>query len=208
MRPKNGKSTLRLINNRHKWEKFKQNLLIFFEKANVSREISYKMCADFSKTMEMPFYDANAKEDRIKRAKEYVRLLIEYDNIEFAEDFINRSTMQQEQTFRKLHPRTQKQKDRAEFFKKQDLKCVWEHPIPSKYSAKKILSFIKSKDLTNAYKYIEYLSKIPQIALSEEDNKKVNGISNDSMPQNWNWEKDDPFIRYTLAGIDPEIYSD
>ncbi|MBR5412163.1 MAG: hypothetical protein IK114_03845 [Fibrobacter sp.] len=198
-----------------KVQQFKKDVLDFFEKGNVRPEICYKICIDLSAKMDMPFYHEKriGKKSKIsceECAQEYIKYLIQYNNYSFSEKLINEYLFQQQnQTFRKIHRRPPKQKARAKAFKLSGKEIVWEHPIPSNYSKKMFLSFVKSKDYEKACDFIIFLSKIPQIALLKEtENKKVNSLFNDSMPENWNWEKDDPFIRYVLADIDPKIYRD
>lgn len=197
-----------------KVQQFKKDVLEFFEKGTVSPEICYKICIDLSAKIDMPFYHENRIGNRSKIsceecAQEYIKYLIQYNNYSFSEKLIKEYLFQQQnQTFRKLHRRPKKQIARAKAFKSSGKKIVWEHPIPSNYSKKMILSFIKSREYEKACDFIIFLSKIPQIALSTEDNEKVNDLYKDSMPPNWDWKKDDPFIRYVLAGIDPSIYND
>ena len=195
-------------------QQFKKDVEIFFEKVNVKPEICYKICIDLSARINMPFY----KEKRIgkrskisceERAQEYVKYLIQYNKYSFSKKLINDYLFQQQnQTFRKLHRRPPKQVARAKTFRSFGEKYIWEHPVPSNYSKKMLLSFVKSKEYEKACDFIIFLSKIPQIALSKEDDLKVNNVYKDSMPENWEWKKDDPFIRYVLAGIDPKIYRD
>ena len=197
-----------------KVQQFKKDVSEFFEKANVRPEICYKICIDLSAKMDMPFYHEKriGKKSKIsceECAQEYIKYLIQYNNYSFSEKFIKEYMFQQQnQTFRKLHRRPPKQVARARTFISSGEKYIWEHPVPSNYSKKMLLSFVKSKEYEKACDFIIFLSKIPQIALSKEDDLKVNNVYKDSMPENWEWKKDDPFIRYVLAGIDPKIYID
>lgn len=187
-------------------QNFKEKVLDFFDKANVSPEIRYKICVDLAKKMDMPFYKekkigTQSRISCVDRAKEYVRLLIEYDDFSFSEKLINELTKQQQQTLRKIHPRTKEQKTRKEILGKDS---VWEHPIPTNYSKQLILSYIRNKNQDSALKFIDYLSKVPQIALSKDEDKTVNEKFKDSMPEGWHWEeigKNDQFARYKAAKI-------
>ena len=193
-------------------QKFKKEILDFFEKAEVPDKIRYKICVDLAKRIDMPFY--KEKKEGIRSnisckdcAKEYIRLLIKYNNYDFAKKLIDSLIKQQQQTFRKIHFRSTKQIERKKRLKELGKNCIWEHPIPSNCTKNIILSYIKSGDKENACRYIDYLSEISQFALSEEEDKKVNKEWKDSMPNNWNWESSNKFERYIKAEIDPEIYS-
>ncbi|MCQ2195605.1 MAG: hypothetical protein MJZ28_11745 [Paludibacteraceae bacterium] len=188
---------------------FKKKVLDFFKVQSVSSEIQYRIILDLAKKMDMPFYK-DAEKEKIKAevsirlvpsctdcAKEIVGYLIGYDDA-FADELLSNLIRQQEQTFRKICPRSKKTKLGKD--------CIWEHPIPASYSKDILLSYIKSKDLDKAKKYIDYLAAIPQITLPKTEDAKLTGALKYSMPQGWNWEKDDKFARYADAGIDPKYY--
>lgn len=192
-------------------QNFKEEIETFFKKANVPPEIQYKIRVDLSKKMDMPYY--KEKKQCIKSniscveiAKKYIEYLIEYGNFEygnydFSEKLINELTKHQQQTLRKIHPRNKEQKRGKKYLGKGS---IWEHPIPTNYSKQRILEYIKDKNLKKAKDFIDYLSSVPQIALSKEEDKLVNEKFKDSMPEGWHWEeigKNDPFARYKAAKI-------
>lgn len=182
---------------------FKEKIETFFKEANVPPEIQYKIRVDLSKKMDMPYYKEKklcikSNISCVEIAKKYIKYLIEYGNDDFSEKLINELTKHQQQTLRKIHPR-EKRQDLEE-----DEGYVWEHPIPTNYSKQRILEYIEKKNLDKAKAFIDYLSSVPQIALSEKDDKKVNEKWKDSMPAGWDWEvsgKNDPFARYKAAKI-------
>lgn len=186
---------------------FKQRVLIFLNTVNASDEIKYKLRTDLAKKIDMPFYkDTGIKIPNIIKpiecAKEYVKLLIEYNNNDFTNELFSWLTKQQNQTLRKLHIVSQKQKDR----KKKYPGGVMEHPVPANYSRNMLLTFIKNKQFVEACDYLDFMSTVPQIYLTRQEDELVNAISKDDMPNGWNWKTDDPFIRYVRAGIPCDIY--
>jgi hypothetical protein len=76
---------------------------------------------------------------------------------------------------------------------------VKEHLIPSNLFRKELVKMVKSNNFTN---FDLYSNQMVQVILSYEDDIKLkqNGL-NQKMPSNWKWG-DDPWIRYTYAGID------
>lgn len=192
-------------------QNFKKDILVFFDKTNVSPEISYKICVDLAKKMDMPFYKEKkigtpSRISCVEIAKKYIEYLIEYGNYDFSEKLINELTKHQQQTLRKIHPRNKEQKRKKKYLEKGS---IWEHPIPTNYSKQRILEYIKDGNLDKAKAFIDYLSKVPQIALSKDNDRSVNADWKDSMPEWWNWEeigKNDPFARYKAAKIPEDSY--
>ncbi len=223
-------STKRMIKKRNSEEvqNFKEEIETFFKKANVPPEIQYKIRVDLSKKMDMPYYKVNKhciksniscvgypcvknakKYSCVEIAKKYIEYLINYGIDKFSEKLINELTKHQQQTLRKIHPCTKKQKTRKKRLEEEGIDSVWEHPIPSNYSKQLILSYIKDKNQNSAFKFINYLSNVSQIALSKEEDKLVNEQFKDSMPEGWNWEevgKNYPFARYKAANIPEDSY--
>ncbi len=186
---------------------FKRKVLLFLNEVSASESIRYKLKSDLAKKIDMPFYHETGT--RISTslspkeiAKQYIYLLISYNDYEFAEELLSWLTKQQEQTLRKLHIISQKQKDR----KMKYSGGVMEHPIPINYSKNMLLRYIKHKQYKEACNYIDFMCTVPQIYLTKEEDRLVNAVSKDSMPSDWNWEKDNPYIRYIKAGISEEIY--
>lgn len=197
-------------------QNFKEEIETFFknlkkEKDDLDFVIQYKIRVDLSKKMDMPYY--KEKKQCIKSniscveiAKKYIEYLIEYGNYDFSEKLINELTKHQQQTLRKIHPRNKEQKRKKKYLGKGS---IWEHPIPTNYSKQRILEYIKDGNLDKAKAFIEYLSKVPQIALSKDNDRSVNADWKDSMPEWWNWEeigKNDPFARYKAAKIPEDSY--
>lgn len=190
-------------------QSFKKKVFDFFEAQSVSPEIQYRIILDLAKKMDMPFYKDDEKKNIKAKvsirlvpsctdcAKEIVGYLIGYDDA-FADELLSNLIRQQEQTFRKICPRSKKTK--------LGKNCIWEHPIPASYSKNILLSYIKSQKLAKAKDYIDYLAAIPQIALPKTEDAKLTGDLKYSMPQGWNWEKDDKFARYVVADIAPKYY--
>ena len=136
-------------------QNFKEEIETFFKKANVPPEIQYKIRVDLSKKMDMPYYKVNkhcikSNISCVEIAKKYIEYLIKYEYLikdgtyVFSEKLINELTKHQQQTLRKIHPRTKEQKTRKEILGKDS---VWEHPIPTNYSKQRILEYIKEKNL-------------------------------------------------------------
>ena len=206
------KDKLERKRNEPETQQLKRDVISFFKKTKMHPSISYKLCVDLSARICMPFY----KEKRIGKrepkknieyAKEYIRYLINYNDMDFAKRLLDQLTQQQSQALRKIHPRPSKQIARMKSIGKNN--GVWEHPIPTNYSKQKLLSFIKSKNFKKACAYLDYLTQIPQIALTKKEDYLVNEKLKDSMPKGWDWEKgDDPFVRYVDTGINPKIYRD
>lgn len=192
-------------------KKFKEKIETFFKEAKVPSEIQYKIRVDLSKKMDMPYYKEKKKCIKsniscVEIAKKYIEYLIEYGNYEFSEKLINELTKHQQQTLRKIHPRNKEQKRKKKYLEKGS---IWEHPIPTNYSKQRILEYIKDGNLDKAKAFIDYLSKVPQIALSKDNDRSVNADWKDSMPEWWNWEeigKNDPFARYKAAKIPEDSY--
>ena len=70
----------------------KKDVIAFIQKTKMHPSISYKLCVDLSARICMPFY----KEKRIGKrepkknieyAKEYIRCLIDYNDMDFEKDF-------------------------------------------------------------------------------------------------------------------------
>jgi hypothetical protein len=198
-------------------QNFKEEIETFFKKANVPPEIQYKIRVDLSKKMDMPYYKVNkhcikSNISCVEIAKKYIEYLIEYEYLikdgkyVFSEKLINELTKHQQQTLRKIHPRNKEQKRKKKYLGKGS---IWEHPIPTNYSKQRILEYIKDGNLDKAKAFIEYLSKVPQIALSKDNDRSVNADWKDSMPEWWNWEeigKNDQFARYKAAKIPEDSY--
>ena len=191
-------------------QNFKLKVNNFLESMCASEEISYRIKCDLSKKIDMPFYGEKKFKPKCilsieDIAKEYIRLLIEYNDFDFSKELFSWLTKQQGQTFRKIHKLSKVQKERKRKYKT----GVYEHPVPANYSRKFLLNCIFEKDYEKACRYIDYMSaSIPQIFLTKDEDIKVNQILKDSMPNNWNWEKDSPFIRYIMAGISNDVYKE
>ena len=190
-------------------KKFKHEIDSFLNQTGASIEIAYKLKCDLSKKIDMPFYGepknrvyCTLTADEI--AKEYIRLLIIFDQPDFTRKLITALRMQQQQTFRKIHRIPQKQIQRKALLKE----GVFEHPVPSKYSTNLLISYINNRDLSSATDYIDFMhDKVPQVFLTKEQDNVVNLHFKDEMPLNWDWKKDSPFARYIAAGLDSDIYS-
>ena len=116
-------------------------------------------------------------------AKEYVRLLIKYDNINFTKKLLSSLIRQQSQTFRRIYKRSNFQKAR-----KKELKYgVYEHSVPVKYSRDMLILYIKNKKYKRACEYIDYMSNcFPQIFLKNEENNLIDISYKGKMPEKWN----------------------
>lgn len=200
-------------------QNFKVEVIEFLKKTDASEEVKYKLSSDLSVIIDMPFYHERklGRKNRMKTpecAKEYVRLLIQYNDISFAEKLLSWITRQQNQTLRKLYRLTKRQKYRKKkYVEETGKKGVYEHPIPVNYTKKLLLKYINEGNYEGNYKeacsYIDYLyTNVPQIHLTESQDEQVNAIYRDDMPEGWNWKKDNPFERYIRAGIPEEVYSD
>jgi len=191
-------------------QNLKQKVIDFLNETNAGDEIRYRLYCDLSKKIDMPFY--GDKKIRVKKtlnvqdiAKEYIRLLIQYKNSEFAEILLTWLTRQQTQTFRRIHKLSQKQKNRKKTLKN----GVYEHPVPVAHSKKIILHYIATSNFEEACLFVDYLNLyVPQIFLTKTEDEAVNKISKESMPEGWNWKTDDVFIRYAMAHVDPNVYKE
>ncbi|MCQ2061248.1 MAG: hypothetical protein MJY47_06645 [Fibrobacter sp.] len=106
----------------------------FFNKLKVHPKIQYKICIDLSKKIDIPFYAEAKIGERsnmspVECAKEYVRLLIQFDDKNFSEKFLNYLTRQQQQTFRKIHLRSSKQIERKKRYGKNVSGSTLSHQI-------------------------------------------------------------------------------
>ena len=207
----NTKGTKKLEEKRNSPEvqAFKKRIREFLKKTNPPDWMQYKILCDLSKKIDMPFYGEPKKRigcDKtvVEIAKTYVDLLIEYGDNRFAEELMEWLSRQQSQTFRRIHARPPKQKERRSRSKN----GVYEHPVPTNYSIKFLLRCIKGKRRNEACRYIDFLHQsVPQVFLNEKENKAVNEKFKDTMPKGWNWKTDSPFVRYRLTGIPESIYS-
>lgn len=187
---------------------FKVKVLAFLDNVNASPEIRYRLMCDLSKKIDMPFYGVTKKKVSASLscedvAKKYIELLIQYNDLGFAEELFSWLTKQQSQTLRRIHKCSKYQKQRKSKYKT----GVFEHPVPVNHSRKYLLKCIKEQDSTEASLYIDYMSRqVPQIFLTKEEDARVNQHYRDSMPAGWNWKKDSPFIRYEIAEISSSVY--
>lgn len=190
-------------------QEFKDRVLTFLDSVNPPDWMRYKVLCDLSKTMDMPFYGYEKKrvgcnKSALEIAKCYVDLLIEYGDMDFARQFLTWVSRQQGQTFRRLHPISQRQRDRHDKLGH----GVYEHPVPVKHSMLYLFDCIRKGNREEAHRYLEFLNgSVPQIFLSTEEDRLVNEHYKDSMPEGWNWKKDSPFIRYKIASIPESVYS-
>lgn len=203
-------NTKKLEEKRNSFEvqQFKREVETFLKEVDASDEMCYRVRCDLAKKVDSPFYN-DYKGNRCCKmsteeiAKEYVRLLIKYDNINFTKKLLLSLIRQQSQTFRRIYKRSNFQNAR-----KKELKYgVYEHSVPVKYSRDMLLLYIKNKKYKRACEYIDYMSNcFPQIFLTNEENNLINISYKYKMPEKWNWKRDSLFIRYEKAGINEEVY--
>ena len=124
---------------------------------------------------------------------EYAQFLIGANDMTFSATLLRMLNRQQNQTLRRLAPRTGTNKD------------VWDHVIPTGYIVSEILRMLEARSIDGLERLLDLYAHAGQRAITKEQNAKLNasGLRN-SMPHGWDWRNDnaDLFARYKIAGVD------
>ncbi|MBY0571483.1 MAG: hypothetical protein K2P61_09375 [Burkholderiaceae bacterium] len=188
-------------------EEFRSQINEFLEKTSADDELTYAIKKDLSKRIDHPFYKIPKTKLKIVKThkvlvQEYCRLLILYNDQHFSKKLLKVLSSQQEQSLRKIPPRSQAQKAR----KKRVGKGVWEHPIPVKYIVENLLHGICTRDRLYIERVLSIYEQAGSFFLTDEENSLIDPKYKQTMPENWsfNAENIDLFIRYRIANIDFE----
>lgn len=190
-------------------EKFRNRVEQFFKDTKATPDVVYSIKRDLSTKTDMEYYGHEKKRVFLKRsediriAKEYVRLLKEYGNDNFAKTLLRKLSVQQNQVVRRLAER--KNKDRANQIKRLGLRGIWDHAIPTRYVVSAIVNMLEKDDITDLNQLLEKYKEAGQWCLTTQENDAVCRIFNDKMPENWTLgnKNCDLLARYNAAKIQP-----
>ena len=195
------KSSLKRENERNspKMQSFENQIEYFFEKVRMPDSVRYKIRVNLGVMTNMPYY-GKEKGTRYKIGdkeviKQCCNYLIDFGNMDFSKTLLKWLTLQQNQSLRKISKKVGKKREKE---------AVWDHPVPAKVSRSILLGYIGEGNREKIDRFIEYISRIPQIALPKNLDDRLTGAGlKESMPPNWQWEaQNSQFARYKAVGID------
>lgn len=196
--------------NSEKTQNFKKEVEYFLDITEAPDYIRYHLRKDLGIMTNMPYYkEYKGTKNRMDKKSiilNYASLLMEYDDPIFTEKLINKLSVNQFQTLRKLSPKPKDEVIRSRFIGPGN--GIWEHPVPIKYIKKELLNIINNKDFIELNNFLDFIiNKTNQIFLTKEEDQKVNSIYRSEMPPGWNWKSGDVYQRYVDAGIRQDLYN-
>lgn len=193
-------------------QEFKKRVETFLKKGSVDLETQYHLKSNLAAKINLPYYG----ESKGKRPKNpynhfeivlaFCKYLIRYDNLDFTKELLDKLTIQQNQSLRKIAKR------RKDINRLPSKNAIWEHIIPVNVVKNRVLEIIGCNATDNEkLKLIENTLTIyemaGQIHITREDDKKLkNSKYNESMPSDWDWTEGKIFSRYVESGIDLKQY--
>ena len=185
---------------------FRKKIINFLETTRADNEIVYSIKRDLSKKTDMEFYKQKKKIVKIKRqnieiVKEYVRLLIEYNDLDFAKRLIKKLSVQQDQALRKIALRSEIDQEKAKVYGNEN--GIWDHVIPVKVVVSEIVNMIKNNDASEIDKLLNIYCKAGQRFITKDIDNLLKNKYKACMPENWDWRnnKSDPLARYKALNI-------
>ena len=191
-------------------QNFKNEVENFLKFTEASDSIAYHLRKDLGIMTNMPYYKEykgiRNKMDKKDIIMNYASLLMEYNDPTFTTKLINKLSLNQFQTLRKLSSR-----DKEEIKRSKEIGSsngIWEHPVPIKYIKNELIEIINDKDFIELDKFLDFIiNNTHQIFLTKEEDKKVNQLYKDNMPSNWDWKTGNIYQRYINSGIRQDLYN-
>lgn len=136
-----------------------------------------------------------------KLVEQYCELLIRQNDHAFSGKLLRKLSVQQNQSIRKLFPKSKAQRDRESMIGKSN--GIWEHPIPIRYVCKVLTELVSQGNIKTVSRFLDRICLVNQVFLTSEEDACVNALYRDSMPEGWGWESpySDVYIRYHSAGL-------
>ena len=131
----------------------------------------------------------------------FCKLAIAYEDKDFIKIALAWLCKQQGQSFRKISPQDKKKGSRYQSIGR-GKKIIWEHPIPVNYSKNYLYDCICRNDLAEATNYLSFLSQVHQVCMLKEEDDLILKQYKDTMPNDWDYHKDSPYIRYIESKMD------
>ena len=189
---------------------FKNEVENFLKVTEASDNISYHLRKDLGIMTNMPYYKeykgVRNKMDKKDIIMNYASLLMEYDSPIFTAKLINKLSLNQLQTLRKLSSR-----DKEEIKRSKEIGSsngIWEHPVPIKYIKTELVKIINDKDFIELSNFLDFIiNNIHQIFLTKEEDNKVNKLYRDNMPPGWNCKAGNIYQRYINSGVRQDLYN-
>lgn len=196
--------------NSEKTKQFKDDIEKFLILTDASDEISYHLRKDLGVMTNMPYYKEykgiRNRMDRKEIILNYVSLLIKYDNPQFTSFLINKLSLNQLQTLRKLSKRPIEEIKRCREIGPSN--GIWEHPIPINYIKRELIKFINNKKYDEIEGFLDYIiDEVSQIFLTKEEDSIVNTNYKKDMPLGWDWKTGNIYQRYKDVGVREDLYS-
>ena len=189
---------------------FKNEVENFLKITEAPNDIAYHLRKDLGIMTNMPYYKeykgTRNKMDKKDIIMNYASLLMEYNNPTFTTKLINKLSLNQLQTLRKLSSR-----DKEEIKRSKEIGSsngIWEHLVPIKYIKNELIEIINNNDFIELNEFLDFIiNNTRQIFLTKEEDKKVNQLYKDNMPSNWDWKTGNIYQRYINSGIRQDLYN-
>lgn len=193
-----------------KTQNFKNEIEHFLDYTEAPDNIRYQLRKDLGIMTNMPYYKEykgiRNRMDKKEIIMNYASLLIEYNDSKFTEKLINKLSLNQLQTLRKLSPRSKSEINRSKIIGSNN--GIWEHPVPIKYIKKELINLINNEDFNEISDFLDFvINNTNQVFLTKDEDNKVNSLYRSDMPSGWNWKTGNIYQRYIDAGIRQDLYN-